>query len=78
MTEILDKINADTQAAKRKALQKLLRHLTEGELGKFKRIFGDTVAKDKLDDAVLICVRTIRGNGESQGNLKRLLKKGGE
>jgi len=61
MTEILDKINADTQAAKRKALQKLLRHLNEGERGKFKRIFGDTVARDKLDDAILICVRAIRG-----------------
>jgi len=51
---------ADIEAAKRKSIQNLLRHLNEGERGKFKRIFGDTVARDKLDDAILICVRAIR------------------
>jgi len=52
---------ADIEAAKRKALQNLLHHCSEEERGKFKRTFGNTVARDKLDDAILICVRAIRG-----------------
>ena len=51
---------ADIEAAKRKALQNLLRHCSEEERGKFKRTFGDTVTRKKLDAAILMCVQNIR------------------
>jgi len=51
---------ADIEAAKRKSLQNLLRHCSEEEREKFKRTFGDTVARKKLDNAILICVQNIR------------------
>ena len=60
MTEILDKVRADIEAAKRKSLQKLLRLCTEGEREEFKRTFGNTVTRKKLDAAILMCVQNIR------------------
>jgi len=51
---------ADIEAAKRKSLQNLLRHCSEGEREKFKRTFGNTVTRKKLDAAILMCVQNIR------------------
>jgi len=51
---------ADIEAAKRKSIQNLLRHCSEGEREKFKRTFGNTVTRKKLDAAILMCVQNIR------------------
>ena len=62
MSETLNKIEAETEAAKRAALQGLLSKCTKPQQLFFIRIYGETVDAEKLDDAIKICERTIMTN----------------
>ena len=65
MSETLNKIGAETEAAKRAALQGLLNKCLTTQQLFFLRIYGEEIEAEKLDEAIKLCERTILKNEKS-------------
>jgi len=71
MSETIDKINDDTEAAKRAAIKGLLRQCTQPEVTGFHRLFKEGIEgipAKRLDDVIQLCERTIRTHKRRQSD----------